>query len=193
MSPRLPVHRAYATFARVNRSGPKFLPIKVSLCALAAVSLWGAGVCFGEEAADKLQLDFANGLYDRQYYPMAAEEYGKFLKDFPNAAKADEATFRLAESLRLQKKGDEALPVFQTLTEKFPNSQYWQKAKFRVGELNYLAQKYADATTHLQQLVPKATDKEIHAAALFLLGKIQYDQGQLDPAAQALLSLAQSG
>jgi len=146
-----------------------------------------------EEPPDKLQLDFANGLYDRQYYPMAAEEYRKFLQDFPSAPAADEATFRLAESLRLQKKNDEALPVFQTLSEKFPNSQYWQKSKFRVGELNYLAQKYADATTHLQQLVPKATDKEIHAASLFLLGKIQYDQGQFDPAAAALLSLAQSG
>ncbi|MSR64716.1 MAG: tetratricopeptide repeat protein [Verrucomicrobiae bacterium] len=150
-------------------------------------------VVFAEDPPEKLQLDFANGLYQREYYPMAAEEYRKWLQEYPDAAGADEAWFRLGDSLRSLKQNEEAIKTFQAMTEKYPDSPRWQKAKFRIGELNYVLQKYPDATAHLNALVPRATDRDIKAAALFFLGKIQYDQGQLDPAAQALLTLAQSG
>lgn len=160
---------------------------------LMAIGVWFvAPPALAEDPPEKLQIDFANGLFAREYYPMAAEEYRKFLAQFPNAEKADEAWFRLAESYRLQNKYEESLAPYRSLAEKFPNSPYWEKAKYRVGEIYYRLKKYPEASQHLNELASKATDKEIKPATLFLLGKIKYDLGQIDEAAQALLALAKS-
>lgn len=165
---------------------------RLSIGLTLAVVISATELVRAEEPTDKLQLDFANGLYHREYYPMAAEEFQKYLAEHPTAEGAHEAWFRLAESLRHQKKLAEALPAYQTVADKFASSPYWQKSKYRVGEIYYLDKKYAESATHLQQLVEKATDKEIKSAGLFLLSKIQYDQGHLDAAEKALLTLAQA-
>lgn len=66
-----------------------------------------------EDPPEKPQFDFANGLYEREYHPMAVEESRKLLQEFPNAAGADEALYRLGDSLRHLKKHDEAIVAFQ--------------------------------------------------------------------------------
>ena len=46
------------------------------------------------------RFQFAEGLFTRGMYDLALKEYDLFLKDFPAAAKADVAHFRLGECQR---------------------------------------------------------------------------------------------
>jgi TolA-binding protein len=52
------------------------------------------------EASDRRQLDYANGLFSRKLYDLAAPEYEKFLGQYPGAPGRSSAYFYLAECYR---------------------------------------------------------------------------------------------
>src|SRR2546423_11529452 len=52
------------------------------------------------EASDRRQLDYANGLFDRKLYDLAAPEYEKFLGQYPGACGRSNASLFLAQCYR---------------------------------------------------------------------------------------------
>lgn len=66
----------------------------------------------------------ANGLFNRQLYKLAADDYGKFLAAHPKHAKADEARYALALCFYHLDKPREALDPLETLAQKsdFPHA-----------------------------------------------------------------------
>src|SRR3990172_1126684 len=57
-----------------------------------------AGAVTGAQTSEQNQIDFANGLFLRGYYDLAADAYRKYLDQYPAGAHLEDARYRLAES-----------------------------------------------------------------------------------------------
>ncbi|MCA1900774.1 MAG: tetratricopeptide repeat protein, partial [Candidatus Hydrogenedens sp.] len=58
------------------------------------------------------QFDFANGLYSRQFFKEAIEEYKKFIANYPNSPRLGEAYLRLGKSALVEKQYEVAISAF---------------------------------------------------------------------------------
>jgi len=67
-------------------------------------------------------------------YDRSAEIYRKVVDNAPFGRLADEAQFKLGESLKRLESYEEAIEAFQKLVENYPESRYIDKARFEVAD-----------------------------------------------------------
>lgn len=79
------------------------------------------------------QLQFADGLFARGLYDLAAREY-RVLADAPDAPGADAASYRIGEARRQQGQADAARDAYRETEQRFPDSPYALRARFRLAE-----------------------------------------------------------
>ena len=128
------------------------------------------------------QLDFANGLYRRQFYDMALVEYIRFTQKFDNHPLADEVYYRMAECHRTLKHLEEARKAFLTVTKRWPSSDYSGRAHFRLGEMAYEAKKLPEAITMFTAAVHQTADEQVRVTSQFYLAKSQLESNEPDQA-----------
>ena len=84
-----------------DEAAPTARPKPIAPTAEDAEALSEAQATPGEtESADRRQLDYANALFGRKLYDLAAPEYEKFLGAYPEAADRGSAYFYLGECYR---------------------------------------------------------------------------------------------
>ena len=106
-------------------------PAATAAFAAFAILLAAASFCAGADArSEEDRRAFADGLFSREMYAMAATEYRHLLANFPNAKDVDALTFRFAESLRLSGDLNGAVREFGKVVSN-KGSQYQQKAAFK--------------------------------------------------------------
>jgi len=98
------------------------------------------------------RFDFADGLFGRGFYSMAAPEYEKLIADHPGHARLADAYFRKAESHFFQKEYETALLTYQAFGEKFPADVRASSARQRLGEILFQMERYDEALGYLQKL-----------------------------------------
>ncbi|MBI5683904.1 MAG: tetratricopeptide repeat protein [Verrucomicrobia bacterium] len=138
------------------------------------------------------QLDFANGLFKRQFYDMALMEYIRFKDKYPNHPLSDEAYYRMGECQRELKFNDQARESFRAVTRQWPGSEYSGRAHFRLGELAYQTKQYALAIPMFIAATHQTTDEAVRTAATFYLAKAQLESGQQDAAMDNLRRVLKS-
>jgi TolA-binding protein len=138
------------------------------------------------------QLDFANGLFKRQFYDMALMEYIRFKDKYPGHPLADEAYYRMGECQRELKFNDQAKETFRAVTRQWPGSEYSGRAHFRLGELAYQAKQHALAIPMFIAATHQSTDDAVRTAATFYLAKAQLETGQQDAAMDNLRRVLKS-
>lgn len=120
-----------------------------------------------EEGADKRQLDYANGLFVRKQYDLAAPEYEKFLGQYPNAAGRAGAAFHLGECyLGLNKKGA-ARTSFQTVVEQYGDSEFAGPAAYRLAEAAFTQKDYAGALPLFHKSAAKSKEPALALSARY--------------------------
>jgi len=129
------------------------------------------------------QLDFANGLYQRQFFDMALVEYIRFTQKFDTHPLADEVYYRMAECQRQLKQTEEARKSFLAVTRRWPGSEYAARAHFRLGEAAMEAKQTQQAATMFLAAAHQTQDEQVRVSAQFYLAKAQMELGQ---AAEAL-------
>ncbi|MBZ0166110.1 MAG: tetratricopeptide repeat protein, partial [Candidatus Omnitrophica bacterium] len=67
------------------------------------------------------KIDFANGLFQRGLYDMAASEYGEFLNQYPDSTHAHEAVFGMGESFFFTQDYAKATQYYQDYVSQFAN------------------------------------------------------------------------
>jgi TolA-binding protein len=138
------------------------------------------------------QLDFANGLFKRQFYDMALVEYIRFKDKYPNHPLSDEAYYRMGECQRELKFNDQARESFRAVTRLWPGSEYSGRAHFRLGELAYQSKQYAVAIPMFIAASHQTTDDGVRTAATFYLAKAQLETGQQEAAMDNLRRVLKS-
>jgi TolA-binding protein len=156
---------------------------------LGAVAL----VCVAAVADEQGQIDFANGLFQRGFYEEAAEEFQKYLVDFPQGAHIAVAQYRLGESLFGLKRYEPALAALNAaLAAQGLAEETRQRAALRQGEALYYLKKYEEAEPALQVLAGAESAAEVRAEALYFLGKVQFDRKNAEAALKTFRTLAES-
>ena len=138
------------------------------------------------------QLDFANGLFKRQFFDMALVEYTRFKDTYPKHPLLDEAYYRMGECQREMKFLDQARDTFRTITRQWPGSEYSGRAHFRLGEMAYQAKQFNQAVPMFLAAAHQSSDEAVRTAATFYLAKAQLEVGQTDAAMNNLRRVLKS-
>jgi len=94
------------------------------------------------EGSDRRQLDYANGLFSRKLFDLAAPEYEKFLGQYPGAAGRASAYFYLAECYRSLNKTNAAKSSFQSVLDNYPDSEFGGPAAYGIAEILFTQKDY---------------------------------------------------
>lgn len=137
------------------------------------------------------RFDFADGLYARGMYDMAAAEYEKLRQEFPSHSRSGEALFRMAESLFFLKEDAKARPLYEQFSREYPDKAQAETANLRIAEILELSDSQDEALNHLAVLL-QSPSPLIRNSALYLKGKILFEQKKSAEAKAAFETLVQA-
>jgi TolA-binding protein len=119
------------------------------------------------EASDRRQLDYANGLFSRKLYDLAAPEYEKFLGQYPGAPGRASAYFYLAECYRALNKTGAARTSFQSVLDNYGDSEFAGPAAYGVAEILFTQKDYAGALPLFHRAVAKSKEPALALSAKY--------------------------
>lgn len=134
---------------------------------------------------------FADGLYARGMYPLAAREYEEFLRAYPAHPEADIAYFRLGECYRQTGDRVKAERSFKSVFDRYTGSELRLKAGFRRAHLFKDAGQLDAAADLFQRVLREKPGAEIEAASLYALAEVLEQQKKFTEAAGALEQIQQ--
>ncbi len=130
------------------------------------------------------QFAVAAGHYAEQRWKLAVEEFQVFLQEYPNHAKANQATFFLAEAQLQVGDFPEAEVRFREYLKQEPGGKLARPALFRAGETAYLTGKADLAGADLEQFRSTYPQDKLNAYVLPYLGDIALGKGDAAAAAR---------
>lgn len=144
------------------------------------------------ERVHAADLDFAHGLYDQGRYALAAEEYQAFLKKESTGARADEATFFLAEcELQLGRFPSAAETFSSLLTRLSADHPRYRFLLLRAPQALARAGRHDQAVPLLHRYLKEFPQADEASSAELALGESLLALGSLDHAERALSKAAQ--
>lgn len=96
-------------------------------------------------SAEESQLAYADGLYARKMYDLAAPEYERYLSDFVGGDGRQTALFRLGECYRQLGNTDRAAGTYDRLLGSFGAGEFVGPAAYRLAEISFAKKDYAMA------------------------------------------------
>lgn len=117
------------------------------------------------------RLQFADGLYTRDMFELAADEYVVFLERFPKSKSADAVHFRLGECYKKMDKLSLADKEYRTVTVQYPQSEFRFKAAFRRADLFRSIGRHRESVDLLQMLVKENPPEDILSASVYYIGE----------------------
>ncbi|MBT3295777.1 MAG: tetratricopeptide repeat protein [Verrucomicrobia bacterium] len=128
-----------------------------------------ASAQLAEEGAERMVL--ADGLFAREMFVLAAQEYEAILREEPDLPAADIVHFRLGECYRRAGKVLDADKQFSLVFKEYPKSEFRHRAGFRRAGL-FMDAGHHDAAADLYRAVIKAKPPaDVAAACWYLLGE----------------------
>ena len=123
------------------------------------------------EASDRRQLDYANGLFSRKLYDLAAPEYEKFLGQYPGAAGRSSAYFYLGECYRALNKTGAARSSFQNVLDNYGDSEFAGPAAYGIGEILFNQKDFAGALSYFQKAASKSKEPALGLSAKYFAAR----------------------
>ncbi|HEX4640469.1 MAG TPA: tetratricopeptide repeat protein [Chthoniobacterales bacterium] len=119
------------------------------------------------EGADRRQLDYANGLFSRKLFDLAAPEYEKFLGQYQGAPGRASAYFYLAECYRSLNKTSAAKSSFQSVLDNYGDSEFAGPAAYGVAEILFTQKEYGDALSLFHKAAAKSKEAALALSARY--------------------------
>ncbi len=136
-------------------------------------------------------IDFANGLFERNFYDMALQEYKKFIVAFPESDFLEDAYYGVAESLFFLKSYVRAIGALNSYKEFYPSGAKIDIVNLRLGQSFFFLEEYEEALSRLTEVDPGRLDKEFLPGFYLYQGKVLSQRGSLKEAEKALLQAAE--
>lgn len=138
------------------------------------------------------QIDFANGLFRREMYAMAVEEYRKYLGLFEKGKYVNEASFGVAECLFFQESYAEAVEAYKNLLENYPEYDKAMIAYLRLGQAHFFIGQYDDTFNALSHVDHATISPDLLPTLDFYLGNAQYKRKENENALQFLTQVIEN-
>ena len=119
------------------------------------------------EASDRRQLDYANGLFSRKLYDLAAPEYEKFLGPYPGAPGRSSAYFYLAECYRALNRTSAARTSFQSVLDNYGDSEFAGPAAYGIAEILFNQKDFGGALTLFHKAAAKSKEPALALSARY--------------------------
>lgn len=120
---------------------------------------------------DQVLLEYANSLYARGLHDMAAPEFEKFLKLYPNSPDRQMATFRLGECHRATGNLNSAKTAYETLVASFGAGDFLGPAAYRLADLYYQEKNFQSALPFYRKASVLLKEPNIVTASRFYTGR----------------------
>jgi TolA-binding protein len=153
---------------------------------LAALILAGPAIAQPNEQ-DKI--DFANGLFKRAMYDMAADSYREYIAFFPDGEHRMTAMYRLGESLFFNGDAKAALDAFDAVLVALPEPAIRESAALRKGEILLKLDQNTMAAEVLTEVAASAENAEVKSEARYFLGKAHYQAGNYPKALETFQAI----
>src|SRR5437762_7572220 len=145
----------------------------------------------GEGAAQR-QLDYANGLFTRKLYDLAAPEYQKYLDDYPGRAGRANAYFSLGECYRNLNRASSARTNFQKVLNDYGESEFAGPAGYALAEMAFTDKDYATALPLFHRSAAKSKEPAVALSARYFEARCHEALGKRDEAADIYSQVAEA-
>src|SRR5438552_11143274 len=145
------------------------------------------------EASDRRQLDYANGLFTRKLYDLAAPEYQKYLDDYPGSSGRANAYFSLGECYRNLNKPSSARTNFQKVLNEYDNSEFAGPAAYALAEMAFTQKDYAAALPLFHRSAGKSREPAVALSAHYFEARCLEALGRKEEAANIYVEVAEAG
>lgn len=146
----------------------------------------------GEGAAQR-QLDYANGLFTRKLYDLAAPEYQKYLDDYPGRAGRANAYFSLGECYRNLGRASSARTNLQKVLNEYADSEFAGPAAYALAEMAFADKDYAAALPLFHRSVGKSKEPAVALSAHYFEARCLEALGRKEEAANIYAEVAEVG
>ena len=158
---------------------------RIHRVAAAAAALTAAGTLAAASMEVDERIQFADGLYARAMYALAAQEYTAAFAAAPTNAALDQATFRRGECYRHVGDRVAADRDYRRVIADFPRSEYRHRAGYRRAMLFYDAGQLDEAVTLFGEALAAKPPADVAAACLYFLGEARLRQERPPEAREA--------
>lgn len=143
-----------------------------------------------EDNSATLQFDFANGLYAREMFKLAAIEYNEFIARFPDDPRLGDAIFYLGESYLKGEMVTEAIKAFDKYLTHFPDGERVALIYYRKGGIEFSESNFdASAMSFAKALATKPGD-DLSTKIRYYLGKSCMETKKYERAIKALSGIS---
>src|SRR5437870_1545229 len=146
----------------------------------------------GEGAAQR-QLDYANGLFTRKLYDLAAPEYQKYLDDYPERAGRANAYFSLGECYRNLNRVSSARTNLQKVLNDYGDSEFAGPAAYALAEIAFAEKDYATALPLFHRSAVKSKEPAVALSARYFEARCLEATGRKEEAADIYAQVADTG
>src|SRR6516225_9253193 len=145
------------------------------------------------EASDQRQLDYANGLFTRKLYDLAAPEYQKYLDDFPGRPGRANAYFSLGECYRNLNRVSSARTNLQKVLNDYGDSEFAAPAAYALAEIAFADKDYATALPLFHRSAGRSKEPAVALSARYFEARCLEALGKKDEAADIYAQVAEIG
>src|SRR5437588_2957239 len=146
----------------------------------------------GQEAPQR-QLDYANGLFTRKLYDLAAPEYQKYLDDYPGRVGRANAYFSLGECYRNLHRVSSARTNLQKVLNDYGDSEFAGPAAFALAEMAFTDKDYATALPFFHRSAGRSKEPAVALAARYFEARCLEALNRKDEAANIYAEVAEGG
>ena len=146
----------------------------------------------GEGAAQR-QLDYANGLFTRKLYDLAAPDYQKYLDDYPGRAGRANAYFSLGECYRNLGRASSARTNLQKVLNDYADSEFAGPAAYALAEMAFADKDYAAALPLFHRSVGKSKEPAVALSAHYFEARCLEALGRKEEGANIYAEVAEAG
>jgi TolA-binding protein len=145
------------------------------------------------ERTDQRQLDYANALFTRKLYDLAAPEYQKYLDDYPGRPGRSNAYFSLGECYRNLNRSSNARTNFQKVLNDYGDSEFAGPAAYALAEMAFTDKDYATALPLFHRSGAKSKEPAVALSARYFEARCLEALGRKEEAADIYVQVADGG
>jgi|GEM_PF-1051932 len=159
--------------------------------------MWGitmsvAAQTAAEPLSPREQQRLADGLYAREMYGLALEEYEKIISRTPAPSNLDVLLYRAGECARKEGMEDRAEALYLKTVSVGKDGAAAMRARFRLADRSFREGELSQAQERIEALLALQPSAALDAPARFLAGRIQEARGETEAAATHYRELMRS-